>query len=646
MSFFQEIVNKTIIDLLGSTRKPKTSDGKFEVDENEAGSIIDALMFEGDYQGKSPLAYFINNAPLTQEEREMYQSWLAKTRYSVFEIKEVMFGKNLVAIDLLTKETLVIYEKLATYDTLAGEVITGRIVPFADAWMFTGGTNIKLTPEMLSIFTRLKKSMKIGDIKQLDIIKTFLFHSEPETKKNIAIEGKTNELGLKEKTLIQVMLSESHEIIESKAFDKLTSKEQQEQIDEFTKKWMNTPQEELNGETPDAVIIAEREKLGLPPPMYRHTIKRVETEGYTEQCHPYDKAIDLMREQEYLEALVLFASLLPLNDMDEPFRWYCNVGSCLANIGEEQLAKRYYQKALRLNPKYDVAKKNLVAFDDPGTVQKLHLMGTQWLFHKTLLDDMPLMDRSIEQNECLRDAIAFLTYVEQRKPHLTPVNENIKKGEVLAINRIFLQPDPEMITIPTPKSTMNVSYTEEWQFPKVNFFHEVFFQDKFIKKEKKRLTLTRKGKAFFSLSPDVQLVHLLGSWFFKTNWLAFDVRSGWVPNEEINGNPAIEFYQLSSYSLLTKLTETADKPKEVTKLFAVELVESYLLRHVFLSFLQWAGIIGGLPTVKDSLPNPEAMIAMSQKVPKIQITAFGKTLLQTIAESIHDAIPTELRKFV
>ncbi len=288
--FFYELVNQTVLHMLGKESDRKGKDGKFEMEEDEITSIIDAVMFEGEYQGESPLAYFVKHAPLSSTEKQTYQDWLEKTRYSVFEVKEIVIGKSIRVVDLLTTESFVIYEQLATYDLQPGAAVTGRIVPFADAWMFTGGTNIKLTPEMLYSFKRTMHEMKPGDIRQLDVIKYFQLNIGSNKASPFSVPKK-KEPGPQEKTLIQTMLQEGRQtILQTKEFDALSLKEKQKRIDTFTNLWLDTPQKELGGKTPKDIISQERKKRGLPPAQYHHTITAMPMpDQHTNECYHFSR---------------------------------------------------------------------------------------------------------------------------------------------------------------------------------------------------------------------------------------------------------------------------------------------------------------------------------------------------------------------
>lgn len=171
--FFADLMNTATIDIFSKQSYRKRKDGKYELNESEMGTLADAIIFEGIYQGDSPLAFFCHHAPLSESERKLYQEWLKKTRFSIFEVKEVTLGKSLHLFDLVTKEQLVVYEKLGTHSLHSGDGITGRILPFAEAWMFSSGTNIKIPPDIFSEFKSKTAAIKPGDIKQLDVFRFF-----------------------------------------------------------------------------------------------------------------------------------------------------------------------------------------------------------------------------------------------------------------------------------------------------------------------------------------------------------------------------------------------------------------------------------------------------------------------------------------
>lgn len=100
------------------------------------------------------------------------------------------------------------------------------------------------------------------------------------------------------------------------------------------------------------------------------------------------KAIKLMHKQKYLEALEIYSAMVKTMDGDsEKWKCYNNVATCLGCLGEVDLAKKYLQKSLEMNPNYELGKKNLAASNvDSQRHRLLEMEGRQRLFEEWLPD--------------------------------------------------------------------------------------------------------------------------------------------------------------------------------------------------------------------------------------------------------------------
>ncbi len=72
----------------------------------------------------------------------------------------------------------------------------------------------------------------------------------------------------------------------------------------------------------------------------------------------YNRGVELMKEKSYGDALGEFQEAAYLNQ-DDPNQ-YINMGFCYSEIGETDLAVRYYEKALALSPEDEMARTNLI----------------------------------------------------------------------------------------------------------------------------------------------------------------------------------------------------------------------------------------------------------------------------------------------
>ena len=99
--------------------------------------MFEAVLFEDDRTGITPFCYFADNAPLSADEKRLYEAWRAHTRYEFFVVEKVTPGKELHVTDLAGKNRYGIYEDRGTASIKEGTVIIARIVPFLNRWMIT-----------------------------------------------------------------------------------------------------------------------------------------------------------------------------------------------------------------------------------------------------------------------------------------------------------------------------------------------------------------------------------------------------------------------------------------------------------------------------------------------------------------------------
>jgi hypothetical protein len=102
--------------------------------------LFEAVLFEDSTAGTTPLSHFVRNAPLSPEEKRLYEAWRRHTRYGFFAVEKVISGKELQLSDLGGENRYRVYEHRAATTIKEGSVVIARIVPFLDAWMFTTET--------------------------------------------------------------------------------------------------------------------------------------------------------------------------------------------------------------------------------------------------------------------------------------------------------------------------------------------------------------------------------------------------------------------------------------------------------------------------------------------------------------------------
>ena len=72
----------------------------YDDERNICTMLFEALLFEGECAGITPLSYFIQNIRLTADEQRLYESWRDHTRYEFFTVERVTPDKELRLADL------------------------------------------------------------------------------------------------------------------------------------------------------------------------------------------------------------------------------------------------------------------------------------------------------------------------------------------------------------------------------------------------------------------------------------------------------------------------------------------------------------------------------------------------------------------
>ena len=50
--------------------------------------LFEAVLFEADSAGTTPFSYFVRHAPLSPDEKRLYEAWRAHTRYEFFAVEK------------------------------------------------------------------------------------------------------------------------------------------------------------------------------------------------------------------------------------------------------------------------------------------------------------------------------------------------------------------------------------------------------------------------------------------------------------------------------------------------------------------------------------------------------------------------------
>jgi hypothetical protein len=99
--------------------------------------LFEAVLFEDSRAGTTPFSYFVQNAPLSVDEKRLYEAWRTRTRYEFFVVEEVIPGEEIHLTDLGGENRYRVYEHKGTTSIKKGSVVIARIVPFLKGWMIT-----------------------------------------------------------------------------------------------------------------------------------------------------------------------------------------------------------------------------------------------------------------------------------------------------------------------------------------------------------------------------------------------------------------------------------------------------------------------------------------------------------------------------
>jgi hypothetical protein len=117
----------------------------YDDEKDICAMLFEAVLFEDDHTGTTPLAYFVQNAPLSANEKRLYECWRMHSRYEFFAVEKVTSGKEVQLTDLAHHNRYRVYEHRGTYSIKEGRILIARIVPFLDAWAFTTETVVSFS---------------------------------------------------------------------------------------------------------------------------------------------------------------------------------------------------------------------------------------------------------------------------------------------------------------------------------------------------------------------------------------------------------------------------------------------------------------------------------------------------------------------
>jgi len=143
------------------------------IEENQMAVVVEALVYEWKYEGKTPLQQFVEKANLNSSDRTYYQSWIDKTVFSLFIVEEVNLGTSILLREIIHEKRYLVFEKTGSYSLQSSMMIMSRLVPLDEGWMMTGADISVLPKEMMCVFEREKKHGRFKQISELEWIDAY-----------------------------------------------------------------------------------------------------------------------------------------------------------------------------------------------------------------------------------------------------------------------------------------------------------------------------------------------------------------------------------------------------------------------------------------------------------------------------------------
>ncbi|MDD4202345.1 MAG: hypothetical protein PHQ52_02650 [Candidatus Omnitrophica bacterium] len=170
------------------------------------------------------------------------------------------------------------------------------------------------------------------------------------------------EKGPIESLLISVMVQYIQTKVDPDKFKDIDSANKK--ADKLVKEWFDVPRQEFNGKSAKEVILEERQKLGNPLKEVGMIFRFKKTQLFGEHNEELEKlfakGLECFEEENYDGAIDVFEEYCS-KEKDNHVVWN-NLGNAyvMAIKGfDKDKAKACYEKALEINPKYQLAKNNL-----------------------------------------------------------------------------------------------------------------------------------------------------------------------------------------------------------------------------------------------------------------------------------------------
>ncbi len=184
-----------------------------------------------------------------------------------------------------------------------------------------------------------------------------LWNSYPRKEFNRETPEERSDYGPKESMLLHSLFEEGTAKINP--YDYPSEKEAERAFEEFKQKWLYKPQKELDGKTPVGVILEERAVLGNPRKDVSISlqIRKVPDFDADKAEELYFDAISAEKQGDSEKSVEILKKVVEM--YPENYKAWGNMGASYVSLGKKEESLRALRKSLSVNPKYEIAKKNL-----------------------------------------------------------------------------------------------------------------------------------------------------------------------------------------------------------------------------------------------------------------------------------------------
>lgn len=460
--WFRERLDKHLTILFGKQNNA--------VEEGELEFTIEAIIFEDLINSQTPLEYAATSSFFSNEEQVVYHSWIDQSIFAFFEIIDIKLGKTFTFQNVVTEEVYTVYEKLGTYSAQIGYGFWGRIVPYEDAWCYTGTGKTAYPPQAVKKIKEVFRSTDKTTFSQLNF--AYIHHTNGQYTGHIR------------------------------------------------------PNNNIHGG-----------KIVSPD---------------------YNDAVQAMKEEDFPLALHILAQYAnEENELPDIYRWYSNVGVCLFELGETDLAEQYLKHAIDLNPSYKTAKKNLAHFKKKEHIQEYRTLGTLRRYIETLDQYFTLSpDVHIPKDiPLLQNAREFLTYIQDTPISIKGRQSNTLGEHLATLNQRMHMPE----TLSFDPQARTKIPSKDWPY-NLNLLKVLLEERNYIQIQKGKIVPGEYYEEYLQLSDKEQWLSLFYAWTLDIDWadiLHISATLGFINNYR-NGVLHILQY-LSEHkgnNLLSKAAET------------------------------------------------------------------------------------------